>query len=119
MKTSYKRATTPQSSQLSWNLNLVRSLFANLHIEDGVNIDNWTFDGLSIAVQEFITLENKIALQVPVKVEEEIKTEQVETVHTHVATGDFVDVNDTYISQFNTMNFEDCPKLEYRNFAPC
>lgn len=33
--------------------------------------------------------------------------------------GDFVDVNDTYISQFNTMNFEDCPKLEYRDFAPC
>ena len=39
--------------------------------------------------------------------------------HAPATPGDFVDVNDTYISQFNTMNFEDGLKLEYRDFAPC
>ena len=47
---------------------------ANFLLDDGVNIDNWTFDGLVVAVQDFITQEDKKASEVPVKFEEEIKS---------------------------------------------
>jgi hypothetical protein len=67
-----------------------------IYIEDGVNIDNWTFDGLVFAVQEFIGQENRLAEETKHHVEES-KGESTPVSHPP-SVGDFVDVNDTYIS---------------------
>ena len=98
--------TTLLGSPLIWRAKKVRFKWNIIFyiIDDGINIDNWTFEGLVEAVNQFKNIEDS---QVVASDALEIKPAEVTKVISH--EDDFVDLKDTDMNIYSTINFADCP----------